>query len=447
MHRKGNKISIGSTQSGKSYAEVHDVLAAAADQRTAIVVIDPHTRSLAWNSLIHLVARGHQRRIIWDQLDDCLETPKYRFLTASRASHPLLRAKHNHQAAEEFTELLCRRRDIASLAPSPQIEEWTVKAVQFLLNQPQDHNASELRRVFRIDHPRFKNFVTACTDPDVQYDFERVGDGSIKSGQYVAAQRLINAVCEAPAFMARCGTSLEIGRFLAQRGILLVQGGAISQPVMQTILGSIILQIIHYVRSRSTPSPRVLLVLDEATNANLVGAAGHEVRALAECQKMGLDIHILVQSLNFPSSYVTDGVLTNCTRHEWYYAAHAAVARKAAEDLGNSDLDSAIRNLRIGERYVKERERIQFEKVPALSQPWIFPQLAERKIRKALLEIRQRPEYGVTESCPTGASATPPLSGSPPDTYAAPSTSSDSSPARRRRTGGSPNSGNKGSSD
>ena len=50
----------------------------------------------------------------------------------------------------------------------------------------------------------------------------------------------------------------------------------------------------------------MLLILDEATNANLVGAAGHEVRALAECQKMGLDIHVLVQSLNFPSSYVTD---------------------------------------------------------------------------------------------------------------------------------------------
>src|SRR5207244_3204885 len=129
------------------------------------------------------------------------------------------------------------------------------------------------------------------------------------------------------------------GRFLGNCGILLVQGGAISQPVMQTILGSIILQTIQFVRSRPSPVPRVLLVLDEATNANLVGAAGHEVRALAECQKMGLDIHILVQSLNFPSAYVTDGVLTNCTRHEWYYAANAAVARKAAEDLGDTDYE------------------------------------------------------------------------------------------------------------
>ena len=71
-----------------------------------------------------------------------------------------------------------------------------------------------------------------------------------------------------------------------------------------------ILQVISSTSSRPRPTPRVLLVLDEATNANLVGAAGHEVRALAECQKMGLDIHILVQSLNFPNSQIADGVLT-----------------------------------------------------------------------------------------------------------------------------------------
>ena len=54
---------------------------------------------------------------------------------------------------------------------------------------------------------------------------------------------------------------------------------------------------------------------------------------------MGLDLHVLVQSLNFPTSHITDGILTNCTRHEWMYAANAAVARKAADDLGNSDYE------------------------------------------------------------------------------------------------------------
>jgi hypothetical protein len=446
-HRKGHKLAVGSTQSGKSYSELHDLLATAADRRTSIVVTDPHARSLARNALMHLVARGHRARIIWDQLDELRRTPKYRFLPRSHAGHALERAKENHQIAEEFTELLCRRRETQSLATSPLLEEWTMKAILLLLNQPHEHPASDLRYAFRVGHPTFQRLVRDCQHPDVRYDFEQIAERVIKQGQYSGAARLINAVCDAPSFIGRCGTAFQLPRFLDNHGILLVEGGPVSQPVLQTILGSIILQTIHYVRTRRFPSPRVLLVLDEATNANLVGAAGHEVRALAECQKMGLDIHILVQSLNFPSSYITDGVLTNCTRHEWFYAANAAVARKAAEDLGNTELEATIRQLSVGQRYVKERTHTFFEVVPELPNLWVFPQLAERKVQRAIDLIRQRPEYGGDDECPPGATATTPSSNLPPDTSAAADTSSATSPARRRRIAASKSCGTKNSCD
>lgn len=444
-YRRGNKLVVGSTQSGKSYSELHDILAAASDRRTAIVVTDPHARSLARNALTHLVARGHKRRIIWDQLDELERAPKYCFLTRSRAINPLVRAKENHQTAEQFAELLCRRREVQSLAVSPQTEEWTLKSILFLLNQPYDFPASDLRYVLRICHPAFERLRRGCNEADISFEFDRVATGEVKPGQYAAAQRLINGVCEAPPFIARCGTAFDLPSFLDSSGILLVEGGNVSQPVLQTILGSIILQTIQYVRARPRSTPRVLLVLDEATNANLVGAAGHEVRALAECQKMGLDIHVLVQSLNFPTSYITDGVLTNCTRHEWFYAANAAVARKAAEDLGDSELDQAIRRLKTGERYVKERHQTFFDTVPAIANPWVFPQLADRKVHRAIDEIRQRSEFG-GHPCSTGENETPSSSGLPPGTSAAPDISSDTSPARRRRTGGRKSSGDKGNS-
>jgi hypothetical protein len=70
MHIRGNKLVTGSTQSGKSYSELHDILAAADERRIAIVVLDPHRGSLAYNALQHLVARGHASRIIWDSLGD-----------------------------------------------------------------------------------------------------------------------------------------------------------------------------------------------------------------------------------------------------------------------------------------------------------------------------------------------------------------------------------------
>jgi hypothetical protein len=445
-YRAGNKLTTGSTQSGKSYAEVHDIIAAAETRKVGIVVCDPHKNSLARNALSHLVARGHKRRILWDQLDELEHTLKYRFLIPSRAASPVRRAHENRQQAEQFSELLCRRREVQSLATSPLTEEWTLKACLLLLNQPHDYPAADLRYAFRVGHPTFERLVRDCTEHDVRHEFEQIACGVIKPGQYNAAARLINAVCDAPAFIARCGWALDFGSFLDNGGILLVEGGAVSQLVLQTILGSIGLQTIHYVRTRARSSPRVLLAMDEATNAMQIGAAGHEVNACAECQKMGLDIHVLVQSLNFPNSHITDGILTNCTRHEWMHAANAAVARKAADDLGSSDYEERIRTLRVGQRFVKERDRVWFETVPPLPNPWVFPQLAAKKIQRAIDEIRERPEYGEDPPCSPGASATTNSNGSPPDTFAGPATSNDSSPARRRRTGGSKNSGDAGSS-
>jgi hypothetical protein len=186
---------------------------------------------------------------------------------------------------------------------------------------------------------------------------------------------------------------------------------------------------------------RVLLVLDEATNAEL--CTEHEVHALAELQKdsYGLDIHILVQSPNsFPSSRITDGVLTNSIRHEYFYLANAGGIQKAAEDLGDSDWATVIRGLEVGERVVKDRNGVRSEKVPQLDNPWVFPELAELKTRRAIEEIYQRPEYGRNEECPppsTGVNATPQSPDGQPGTHARPDITSSSSPARRLRTGGS----------
>src|SRR5438045_1425085 len=115
-YRRGNKLVVGSTQSGKSYAEVHDVLAAADGRNSAdgrkisIIVEDPHKNSLARRSLEQLIARGHKGRVLWDQLDEPERGLKYRFILRSRATNPVHRAHENRQQAEHFAELLCRRR-------------------------------------------------------------------------------------------------------------------------------------------------------------------------------------------------------------------------------------------------------------------------------------------------------------------------------------------------
>jgi hypothetical protein len=59
-----NILLCGSTRSGKSMAEARRLLDAA-DEGAALVVIDPHRDSLAARLLEHLVARGHEKRILF----------------------------------------------------------------------------------------------------------------------------------------------------------------------------------------------------------------------------------------------------------------------------------------------------------------------------------------------------------------------------------------------
>lgn len=392
-YRHGNRAAFGSTQSGKSYGAVWVILQAVF-AGLAVLVLDPHTASLAWNSFLQLTAHGFSHRIIFDQLREISPAPGYRFgLRPSRAAHPLRRADENQQAAEGYSELLSRRRDQASLRLSPMTEEWTTKACLLLLNQPSEWPAHVLRYAFRVGHPIFQTLVAECLDPDIKHDFEQIADGTIRRGQYDAARRLIDAVCGSASFIARCGTTMDLPTFLGGKGILLVEGGGVSPQVTTTILGSIVLEVIHYVRTRLYPSPRILLVLDEATNAQLVSAAGHEARAMAECQKMGLDIYTIAQSLSFPTPQITEDVLSNSVIHEWYFTASSAVARRAADDLRDSQLANEISQLKTGERYVKDRNVVYRDKVPFIESPWVFPELTELKARRALDEIRKRPEF------------------------------------------------------
>ena len=396
QYRHGNKLVVGATRSGKSVSEVNDVIAAAMRKDVAIVLLDPHPRSLAWNVFSHLVARGMEHRVIFDQLPYFSRVPAYRFLPQSTARNSLKRAAQHEQYAQTFTDILCRRRSASSatLSTSPQTEEWTLKAIRFLLHQRQERPASDLRYVFKPGHPIFNLLLHQCTDPDTLFDFHQIAEGSVRRSQFAAAERLISGVCGSPAFIARCGTTFDLPKFLSNAGILIVEGGGdgVSGDTMRTIMGALILQVIQYVRTRSGSKPRVLLVMDEATNAGLISQ--HEVHALAECQKMGLDLHILVQLLDFPSSQVAAGVMTNCIRHEWFYASDPAVARKAADDLGlSSEEADSVRKLKIGERYVKTRHGVQREQVEMMDDPWVWPGLAVIKTHKALSRIRKRPEY------------------------------------------------------
>lgn len=301
-----------------------------------------------------------------------------------------------------LADVLCRRRNL-ELSTAALTEEWVIPALTLVIEQPDSPSLTILNHAFGPpDHPDFRRLLWKCRDEEVQAKFEEIANGTIRRGQFAAADRLIRGVCSSPAFAARCVPTFQLSRFLDASGILIVEGGGnVSDDGQRTVMGAVVLQTIRYIRTRPRPYPPVILVLDEANNANLIGASGYEVRAAAECQKMGLAIHTLVQSLNFPSQEITEGILTNSLRHEWYFAANEAVLRKAAADLGNKDYEADLRQLKPGERFVKDRASVYREYIPLLDDRWGFPGLAKKKAERALAEVLQRPEYRTPQASAT----------------------------------------------
>jgi len=135
------------------------------------------------------------------------------------------------------------------------------------------------------------------------------------------------------------GATFDFDRFLDERGILILDGssrGNLSRDAAAIMMGAIVLRVIRHCRTGARS--RVVLVLDEAVNANLIGL--HESQALSEAGKWGLQFHMLVQDpLSFPTPEIRSNVLQNCGRHEWFRQGSPEAARLAAEDIATPLLD------------------------------------------------------------------------------------------------------------
>src|SRR5205085_4718151 len=110
------------------------------------------------------------------------------------------------------------------------------------------------------------------------------------------AERILRAVCTSPAFQVRSGgATFDVDRFLDEKGILILDGssrGNLSRDAASVMMGAVILRTIQHCRTGS--KSRVVLVLDEAATAGLIGL--YESQALSEAGKWGLEFHIPVQN-------------------------------------------------------------------------------------------------------------------------------------------------------
>ena len=434
---------VGGPGYGKTTAEVKELVEEAERGNTAIVCIDPHVDSLAAGFFAHLCASTHRDRVLYDRLDDVQRVLKWDFLSPSRAASPRERQGENQTRCQQFAEILLRRRGQESTASTPRIEEWLLAALNLYIYQRQQRPLADLRFAFSFAHATFQSMLDGCGDADTRYKFEQIIDS--KQEPYQAAKGIIDRVCESVAFKVRTEHSggFNFERHLDNKGILIVEGGEggpLSEDAMKTTMGAIIVKTLNYLRKRKREFPHVTLALDEATNANLIGEAGHEVKALAELRKYGLGMHILIQYLDFPTPRIERGVMSTCATRRYFCCSELRTANMLGADLGGSyttqeaktryykdgsswDAPTTVdnpfvdelRDLPIGTCYVRRGNRNSRETITPLPDP--FPGYSKRTravlIEEQLATIKERPEYyspsdDDDEPPPVSDSPTPP---------------------------------------
>jgi hypothetical protein len=439
--RKFNRLRLGATRQGKTLSAARDVVEATGE---AAVILDPHKQSFAQAVLAH--ADGN---VLYDCLSDLAHPLSFDLLAPSSHPDSGRRQMENMRRAESFVSVLLRRRDSDSLAGTPLMEEWVMAAIMLFLLQKARKPLTVLPHAFLPGSDEFAALVKDCTLPEIRHKFrqlEKLTPRALRA-EVGSATRLVSAVFHSPAFQARCGGGFDLGRFLQDGGVLVVERGEdVGDDAMRTIMGAVIHLTIEHAKRRPSPYPPIRIYIDEATNAGLVGR--QELRGIAETNKNGLYWDFLVQNLNFPGG--ADEVLQNCPRHEWFGCPNYDLARKAAADyvagLPWDDEESRtklvakfaaeIMQLPPGWRCVRDPGGSRKEYVPLLKNPWPdWPGLREAKLEAKLRRIRARPEYGApdTPTCTTSCADTPPPSSNSQD---------DSSPAERwRRKKGRPTDG------
>lgn len=281
MTSMSNVLRVGATRQGKTFAAARTI---AESRGVATVVLDPHKQSLAELCLIH--AAGN---ILYERLSDVRHTLGFELLAPSANPDVLLRQMENQRRAEAFVDILLRRRNADGMAGAPLMEEWVMAVLTLFLSQERPKPVAWLPFALLTDSDEFGAMVRDCTAPEIRHKFEQLAALNPRGqrAEVGSATRLLNGVFRSPAFVVRSRGGFDLGGFLQRTGLLIVErGDEIGDDTMRVVMGAIVLLVVDHAKRRPKPYPPIRIVIDEATNARLVG--GPELRGLAETNKNGL---------------------------------------------------------------------------------------------------------------------------------------------------------------
>ena len=338
---------IGSTGSGKSEAELVELLRIGRRRDTAIVLLDPHG-PLARKAVGHWIGRGDEPRIIYEPLHDTERVLAWPMIPPVRGLTVEARRLERAETRDDLAQCLMAPRGYGSLADRPLTREWLEAALALLLAQREPAMLLRLPEAFRIGSPGYRRLLAGCDDRPVVDRFRDLE--LIRRRQPVQyeitvgpARRLIEQVrASAVVSLRASGGTFDWQTALTSRSLVAFDGGGVrSRELRRTFFLLVSMNVLHAVRSHFACTGErlpVVLVLEEAGALGLV--TPFVLYALQELRKAGLAIHILTQSTrDFGDPAVLEAVLANTPVQTWHQCLSPADQALAARALANATFD------------------------------------------------------------------------------------------------------------
>jgi hypothetical protein len=451
MRHGENVVRLGAPGSGKTISTASSVVAQAGGaggvphSDGAEIILDPHPDGLVQGLLPHLAGAN----LLYENLSDVRHTLGFEMLVPSRNPDPALREAENQLAAEAFVELLVTRRGGDSLASAPLMEETVYACLLCYLNQ-RDHRGKTpdlIPFLLAPESEEFESMVSGCTVKSLRAKFRALQKLTPRGlrNEVASSSRLLNAVFRSPHFRPRCRGSFSLGRFLDDKGKLLVERGrGIGDDPMRVIMGAIIRLAWAHAEARASPLPTIRIRIDEATNGRLL--TDKVLRGAAATNKWGLYWEFNLQRLDVADA---DDLFQLCHRHEFFRCPNYDLARRAAADILTglprteqsraerlAEIADDLTNLAPGWHWVRDQAGSRKELSRILDHPYPnWGNLRREKDRCQLETIWARGEFTQAPLPSGGPNETPSSTsagGTPPSPTSSPESSSPADRWRRQ---------------
>jgi hypothetical protein len=338
---------VGSTGSGKSEGELVDLVRIAKRGDYAVVLLDGHG-PLAFRTVGHWAARGHEARIVFEPLRATERVLCWSMLPKSISPSLSQRRIEDAETRDEVAQCFLAQRNLATLNDRPWTKDWLEAVIALCLSQPQPEPLESLVYAFRIGSPEYERLLRHCEHPALVgkfRDMERLRRRSEVQYeiQIGPSRRLVEPVCTSEVVRLRCRDGLfDWLQALQDRKLIAFDGGGIrSREIKRTIFSLASLQVIQAVRRHfaltQAPLP-VVLVLEEAGAHDLV--TPFVLDALQELRKAGLAVHVITQSsLDFEDSKQFEALLSHAPWQAWYQVLSPVDQELGARALSNATFD------------------------------------------------------------------------------------------------------------